>query len=308
MNKKLAFYCEEKKLMVDGNNAYGIIDNYEVNVVYRVMDNVAPVLVHISFYASNEDKRIMVNQIREQKIKFLQVGTDPYGLSIGLNDFTVGALMKRLDNIITTVLSVVKSNNGKNISYCPLCGEELSEESKIYNVDGLRFKLDSKCVSDINAVIEEENKDFDQAPNNYGKGLAGILLGALVGVISYIIFFMLGFISAISAFISIMLGTFLYKKFGGKPNMIMVIMGATVTLLSLVLTVFVLYILAAIGFAYEAGVVMGGLDAFKMMMEVNEFSAEFISNLLMTILFTILGAGYEVYNISKSVKRTKKID
>lgn len=307
MNKLLKEFCEYKGLKVEKNSAYGVINNIEINVSYSALDSAAPVLIHFSFYGSDNDKRLISNMIAAERIKFLKIGADAYGISVGLNDITLGKLVKRLDSIIETVVKCIKSYDVKLSEYCPLCGNELTNECKIYNVDGFSFKLDESCVSNINAVIEEENKDFDDSPNNYGKGLIGILLGALVGSIAYVILFMIGFISAICAFISIMLGVFLYKKFGGKQNAVMVVMAGIVTLLSLVGTLFVLYILAATGLSLEAGLNIVGIEAFTFFMNDNAFATEFISNLAMTILFIVLGAGYEVTRLFKSVKRTEKI-
>ena len=83
--------------------------------------------------------------------------------------------------------------------------------------------------------MRKKDKNFEETPNNYGKGVLGLLLGALIGAVSYVILFMLGFISAISAFLSIMLGSLFYKKFGGKPNKVMVVMAALISVASLLL-------------------------------------------------------------------------
>ena len=85
-------------------------------------------------------------------------------------------------------------------------------------------------------------------------------------------------------------------------------MAALISVASLLLTVFVLYMNAATILAPEYGFSTTGMDAFSDMMTVSEFSTEFTSNLLMTILFTALGAGFEIYNLSKKVQRVQKIN
>lgn len=308
MNAKLEQYCNNNRLEVIGNVGYGTYNGYEMNIAYYALDNVTPIHIHISFYANVQDKKTIYQRVVQQKVKYLKVELDEFGLKLGLNGFTLNSILNNLNNTLDLITDIIKEYNGKNLEYCPVCGKEFSEEAKVYDVRDIKVKLNPECVTNINEAIEEGNKNFEEAPNNYGKGIVGLLLGALIGAISYVILFMLGFISAISAFLSIMLGAFFYKKFGGKPNKIMVILAAVITVISLVLTVFILYVNAAGLLASEFGFTTSGIAAFTDMMTVSEFSAEFTANLLMTVLFTALGAGYEVYNLSKSVKRVKKIN
>lgn len=308
MNKKIAEYCASHNLKVTKNNAYGITNNYETNLIVRILDNVAPVTVHFSCYTNFEQQKAILNSIRDEKIKSATYGFDVYGLWVGLNDITVGKLMARMSTIMNIITASLYANEAKGIGYCPVCGDEINEEnSKVYDIDGCNITLDEKCVQNINAVIHQENKDFEKAPNNYLKGFLGALIGAIVGVVSFIIIFYLGFISAISAFVSIFLGAFLYKKLGGKPNKGMILIVTSVSIVSLLLTVFIIYLLAAIGLASSYGFDSTGLAAFANMMTIRDFKAEFTSNMLMTALFTLLGSGYEVYALYKSIKREQTI-
>jgi hypothetical protein len=43
------------------------------------------------------------------------------------------------------------------------------------------------------------------------------------------------------------------------------------------------------------------------MMTIAEFSKEFKTNLLMTLLYTFIGVAYEAYSLNKSVKRQGEI-
>lgn len=308
MNTKLEQYCYHNKLEIYGNIGYGTYNGYEMNISYVALDNVTPIHIHISFYANIQNKKAIYQRIVQQRVKFLKVELDEFGVSLGLNGLTLNSILNNLNNTLDLITDIIKENNGKNSEYCPVCGKEFSDEAKVYDVKNIKVKLDPECVNSINEAIEEGNKNFEEIPNNYGKGVVGLLLGALIGAVSYVILFMLGFISAISAFLSIMLGSLFYKKFGGKPNKVMVVMAALISVSSLLLTVFVLYMNAATILAPEYGFSTTGMEAFSDMMTVSEFSTEFTSNLLMTILFTALGAGFEIYNLSKTVQRVQKIN
>lgn len=308
MNKKINDFCVSHNLQVNNNCAYGNINDYEVNVIVNIMNNINPVILHFSCYLKSEEQEEVLIKIKEKKIKFMQYSFDRYGLIIGLNDLTIGKLMNRMDTILATVTDILNNSGAKKDECCPVCGDELDlNECKKYDIDGMKITLDNKCAADINATIMQENIEFESAPNNYLKGFLGVLIGALVGVISLIIFYYFNFVSALSAFISVVLSAFLYKKFGGKPNKVMIIMVSTVTIVSLLLTVFFLYVVIARLVATEYGYFSTGFKAFVDMMNVSEFSAEFTYNLILTLVFSLIGSAYEIFALNKSIRREKTI-
>ena len=308
MNKKIQNYFEAKGFVVNGNTANGNLNGFESNLMVKILDNVAPVRLHIAFYATEDAKRKIANEIRDLKIKFLQYTFDAYGIMLGMNDVTVGKLMTRMDDILAKVFEVLTTNEALGVGYCPLCGEALDlTGSKKYYIDWARITLDEKCVQNVNAVIKEENAVFNNAPNNYVKGVLGALLGALIGVVTFIILYFVGYISAISAFLATFLGAIFYQKFGGKPNKMMIVIVTVVSIVSMLLAVFLLYGLAAKGLAYESGYDMGMIEAFVKLMDDPAFKKEFTTNLGMTAFFSILGSVSQISILYKKTKRQETI-
>lgn len=307
MNKKIEQYFSQKGFNLNKNYGYGQINGYEVNLLYNSMNNVAPVSFIVSFFALENDKMRIIEELNNANIKFLQYQSNELGMIFGINDFTVGALIKKLDSILDTIFTILKNNNALPQQYCPICGKELLEDFKLYRVNDCNYTLHNECANEIKDSFEEENQEYVQMPNNYLKGFFGALIGAGVGAISFIIIFFLGFISSISSFISVFLGSFLYKKFGGKPNYIMVIMTSVLTIVILLLTVYLLYGLAAVGYSYEEGLTLSMGEAFKHMMNNSDFASEFTTNIIMTLLFAIIGAGYEVYGLIKGLHKKQTI-
>ena len=70
-----------------------------------------------------------------------------------------------------------------------------------------------------------------------------------------------------------------------------------------------MYSFAALGFIIEDDpqTQLSAAQAFKQMMQNADFATEFRSNMLMTIFFTLLGAGYEVYVLYKGVYTKQKV-
>ena len=304
MNKKLKNYFEQLGFNVQGNNAYGSLNNCEVSVNVVMLDHVAPVKLHVNLYASDENKGKILRELQSLRLKYFIASADAYGIILGFNDpWTVGGLIKRIPEMLDKIFVIFTKYEAKGIGYCPLCGEELKEGAKQYNISGALITMDPECVNKVNEVIEAVNKDFKEAPNNYLKGTIGAVIGALVGAIAFIVLFFIGFISAITSLIAIVLGTYLYKKFGGKPNAIMVVIVSVVSIAAMLLSVWGIYVFAAETLALEYGFASTGLQAFNDMMTIPEFSKEFTSNLLMTVVFTAVGVIFEIVQLSKSVKR-----
>ena len=50
------------------------------------------------------------------------------------------------------------------------------------------------------------------------------------------------------------------------------------------------------------------MAAFKDMMSVAEFKGEFTSNLIMTVVFTLIGVGSYIFNLIRQTKRKSTIN
>lgn len=309
MNKLINEFCIKRNLTVENNNyAHGFIMNYETNLFYIPLDNVAPVRIFISCFLPDDKKEIVSKQIIDLKQKYLKLDFTPYGLVIGLNAITLKKLMADIDNILDSVYNILIANEVLDSAYCPICGNKLDEaNSYVANVAFGKVTIDNDCKEKINQTIEKENKEFDDAPNNYLKGFAGALIGALISAVAFIVLYMIGFISAITSFLSIYLGIIFYKKLGGKPNKTMVLIVTVVTVIVMALTICGIYVYAANLLASDYGYTSSGINAFVDMMNVDDFRKEFSSNAAMTVLFTLLGCGFEVFSQMQKVKRSSTI-
>ena len=143
---------------------------------------------------------------------------------------------------------------------------------------------------------------------NGKSGFLGALVGGVAGFAVAFILYLCGVISAISAFVAVVLGAFLYKKFGGKENKMMILIVSVTSLAFMILAVFSVYLCAAGAAAKEAGLVMNAFEAFKTCMGVEEFSSAFTQDLIMTIVFSILSIVYEVVMLLRKVKRPNKFE
>ena len=309
MNKKWTELFSSYGMEIEKNLAYGKIKDYEVNASVQVFDNASPLKIHISCYATDEQKRNIESGIRNLALKYFRMSFSEYGLLLGFNDLTVGRLINRLPEVLDKIFAVLSENGALNSEYCPVCGKPLDKEtSKKCNIDGLGVTIDNDCVATINTVIKQENKDFDEAPNNYLKGFLGAFIGGLAGVAVAVLLYVADFVSAISAIVSVVAGTFLYKKFHGKQNKMMIVIVSLTTLVLMAATVPAIYIVAAGISASNAGLSISAIDAFRIVMMNAEYARWFYSDLALILLFSAIGIGLEIFVLARQIKRKKTIE
>ncbi|MDE5867686.1 MAG: hypothetical protein K2H02_01955 [Anaeroplasmataceae bacterium] len=307
MNKKLEEFYQAHQMTVNKNHGYGVVEGYEVNINLSTM--VAPPLtMHISCYIPQENKNQVINDLQDAKIKFLKHGLTEYGLYIGLSDMTNGRLFGRMEEVLLQVLGILKNNGALGSEYCPICGEAMDPvEAKKCNIDGFTITLDNHCVENINTVIEQENTDFDNAPNNYIMGFLGACVGGFVGAVLAFILNFVGFISSVSALVAAALGSILYVRFGGKQNKMMIVIVVITTIAFMLLSVFIVYLVAAGIAAHNEGLDMSAMTAFRICMYDDEYKRLFITDICLTLLFSCLGVSYQAYKLFKTTGRAKQI-
>ncbi len=295
-------------MSVEKNRAYGIIQGYEVNAELCNMEIYFPLKIYISFHADESVKNKIAWEIKGANIKNSSVNFVAFGICIGLNDFTVARLVKRLGSILDKVMDIIRKNGALGKEYCPECGQPMAyAEVKQCDIDGIKVNMDTGCVNKINADIAKENAEFASAPDNYFKGFLGALIGGIVGGIFSVILYFIGFIAAISTVMAIALGTKLYMRFGGKANKKMVAIVIVTSLICMLLSVLITYIIAAGIAARQAGSSMSAAEAFAYCMKDKQFSTYFYADLALAFFFSALGIVAEIFYLMKKVKRRNSI-
>ena len=308
MNKKFKDYLESKGFKVEKNLGIGKIDDFEVRAVYNAFSNVAPIEFTFVCYSEDSKKIELVNRLIDKKIKYLTCDYNAYGITIGTNGFTASKCIEKLDDLLNMVVENLKELEFKGSAYCPYCGLEMTDDSVTLSRNQLFVKIHNGCKEAINREIKEENEDFDKQPNNYLKGFAGAFLGGFAGALVMIVFYMFNFVTAVSSLVAFTLGTFLYKKLGGKPNKMMVLIVSLTSVVMILLGFVGIYLYASNKICTNNDIQLSGIQAFKFCFNnVEEFSKAFEYDLALQILFIICGMGYNVYLVNKQVKRVKNI-
>lgn len=308
MDKKIEKSLVEYGLTVtDKNTVYGVKKGYEITATTNLMDMVAPVVIHIACYATALQRTAIEGALANRTdIKGVKKMTE-FGLALGINDLTTGRIAKQLPSILDWTLGMLNINGALGVDYCAHCGKPLDGNGKKCNVGGATVTLDDDCVAAANALIDTQNQQFNEKPNNILKGTLGALIGGIAGALTVALFYMIGIVSALSGIVAVALGAFLYTKFGGKPNKIMILIVTVVSLVCLVASVFITYIVASgIIFSQELGFSVSGIDAFSFCMEDAEFRSAFYLDLAMVVIFAVVGMGIYIWSLWRKIKTNGK--
>lgn len=291
-------------LNANGDRLYGALYGYETNASV----NLYGIILNVSLFRTIEIEKAIQHDLLLIKTRFINWQWNNYGITFSITDWTQRTMLKKLETLLQSIYETFTKNGALGVGYCPVCGRELDfDNAKKCLIDGATISIDNDCVDKINTAISTENQEFDAAPNNYLKGFFGALIGGIAGAVVAIILNLLGFVSAISAFVAFFVGIKLYKKFGGKPNKMMLVIVTATTFVCMVLSVFSIYVVVSGMQAAEEGVEISAFEAFKILMEYEDFARYFWTDMAMTVLFTIIGCVVEIFNYARQIKRQKNI-
>ncbi len=309
MNKKVAAYCQALGLTVNKNIAEGIVKGYETRLFWNILDIYFPLKIHISAHADEKQQAAILARISQLQIPQSKAEFTPFGLLLGFNDaLTVKRLMARLPAEVDAIYTIITQEGALGSQFCPMCGELMeAKENKSFHIGDLNVTLHCACVDGLNEKIESENAAFEEVAPNRLRGFLGALTGAVIGAALAVGLYLLGYISALSAIVAIFAGAFFYRKFGGKPDKVMVITVSVTSLVLIELAIFIIYVVAAGIAAEEASAHMDAIDAFWFIMSDAEIAGMIIKDLALTFVFTLIGTLIQAFGLAKAVRRDKTI-
>ena len=307
MNKHIMNVLSKYNFTYEKNYGYGYIDGFEVNVLDIVGDT-GPMFL-FSTFLNQTQKNEFVLRVNNLKIRMVNANYFEYGVMVKIGAMTGKSFEPKFEETMPKVINILNELGAPKADICPQSGVSLETvENRVVNINGFKIKLASSAIESINSSITKENEEHELAPNNYLKGLFGIVIGGIAGVVLTIILWYLGFVTTFAPLLSIFLGIFLYKKFGGKKNWVMIAMSFIITL-GFILCAFVfVYALTAQIAAAESGYTYTLFGALKYALNNSEeFSRIFYTDLALNGFFVLLAEGFSIYKLIQEIKRPKQI-
>ena len=304
MDKRMLEKFELMDFKVDGNSAVGYVNGYEVSCAFNKMIN-PPFFCLVCAHISEEKLGTVYKDLKSLKIPCFVFNVTPFGVNFTLNALTYKKFLLAVSGVIGYVADVLRKNDCSDSNYCPITGEEFGDDKEVVNFNGFNVTMSLEGKQKINEEITRENKEFEASPNNYLKGTIGALIGGLVGIALTILLGYFGYVASLSAIISMALGAFLYGKFGGKRNAMMIVIVSIVTLVSMALGVYLLYLII-----FQQEIVKNGwtdVTAFTLLnenlKENGELSSLFVRDELLNLVFTVIGIVVMIFSLRKAIHR-----
>lgn len=296
--KGLVYYAQEHNLTVLKDKVYGFYRNYLVTVGEKGKG----IKYYTAVFAQNENVRDCLAELMELKqIKGVQSVAPAYrGVTVtyaenaGKWDIT--------EKVGDTIVSKLAEKGVNGAGYCPCCGEK-AETGTTVEIFGNVYIVHENCLLDI----EEANERAKAEAENKGSilfGFIGAFIGALVGIIPWMLVDIAGYFSAWLGLLAATCSKFGYEKLKGKNTYFKSIAVAISTVIAVIietLTVYTLQIMDAFSCDF-----MEALDLnIRNLLFNGEYLGNVILNLVLALVFAGIGVAVAISNINSELPGNK---
>lgn len=157
-------------------------------------------------------------------------------------------------------------------------------------------------MDELNNNENEQNSEIKTPPKNFALGALGALIGAFVASIPWILMYVYGnmILSALAIIVAIgaLKGYQILK--GPIDKKLPVVISITSLLAVVVATLFIIPMLLLIQEGYPATI-----DNLKVLYAYDEFLAGIMQDLIVSVVFTVLGISGVVANVNRKIKESK---
>ena len=265
-----------------GKNCFhGVYKGYDVTI------NVTNLfVVNLNFKANDKIKFEAARIFRETDTQALtKVGTVTLGIQAFVNGFTAKSALNKIVKKLDATIEWLNNNGAKCADECTNC--ECQDNLSTIKMNDVYVTVCEECKNKLVEYAEKQNEEFDNQPNNYGKGFLGALLGAVIGAVAWFILALIGYMSALTAVLGVYLGNLFYVKFGGKPTKVKTLICALVTLVVFIFICLYTYSAGAQGIMLENNIT--DMKPFEYIYSIPEYKSAFISDMIMNVVFTLIG-------------------
>jgi hypothetical protein len=290
MNKHLELLKEKYNLkQYDKDAVFGVINGFEVVIS---LSNISINDCFVKIYSNFRDTQVNVARFidsHKKDYKFRLCEFSKYALTFDHMAFAQKGWVEKAEKIILEITDYLKTLNAKDYTYCPACGEKIDIPTEV-KANGLPITLCSKCAASIQTAQAKKEEEYQAAPGNYAKGLLGSIGGALIGGFVWIaLAVILGFMSAFVAILISYLAAMGYDKMKGKQNKVKVIINFIVSLVVIVLSTYLSYVL-----------IVGDANTLHHILATDgEVLGGFVGDMLFSIIFGALG----IFAYTQSLKK-----
>lgn len=245
-----------------------------------------------------------VNYQKEYRVRELTTMDD--GIVVVFND-TVGTL-KKMDEFFNFFFPILDACGATKADVCSCCGQPFDGTESWLLVNDAPVKLHRACRERIESdTRREEAAAKENDTGNYGMGLLGAFLGAVLGASVWALIYMLGRVSVVGGLIIALFAVKGYDILHGRQGKGKIAIVLIMSLLGVVLGTFggeMIALIKEIAAGTLPGITYGDAPVLVLALLANEpeYQSVVLNNLGMGVLFAAVG----IYFILKKTHRSLK--
>ena len=279
---------------------YGVYKGFRVHVKYVAMGNPA-CLITVVTDTKGRDKDIEKYLEKNKKdLKLTHFGVVGIGLMVSPQLYR--GIFRQVEEILDKIVAHLFKLGCPGAEICPYCGLPLEGGTIEMEESGIVFKAHASCFERAYEAAARKEEEEKNRPDKKGAALGGAFLGTLAASAAFILMFLWWNFAAIAAAVAVLLGAWLYAKFGGKNTSFKVV---SVSLLSLI----VMLAVFALCLFLQANADMDGFTGSvvdKIVTDVQNdagYRNGILLNFIFIFVFDAIGAAYMLFSYLRGRKK-----
>lgn len=296
---RLKEFAQAHGLVSGKHSCWGVYGGYRIHVKYRAMANPACLLTVVTDTKGRDQQLEKFLEKNKKELKLTNYGVVGIGLMVAPQLYA--NIFRQIEGILDKITRFLKREGYPGADVCPYCGTSLGSGAVDMWESGIPFQAHAACYERALAAVREKERREAAMPDKKWLGTGGALLGALGGCVAFILMFVWWNFAAVAAAIGVLLGGWLYGKFGGKNTPFKV---AVCAVLPLVLS----YASFLLCLVLQANADLGGAaNAFERialnLAEDKDYFVQFLLNAISVAVFTLVGSAYNLFTYLRSRKK-----
>ncbi|WP_312652126.1 hypothetical protein [Aminipila sp.] len=300
--KNLKTFAQEVGLTYNSKRllAYGKYHGYDTIIKNAAQQKLFIITMNIGMESPEQEQAISQYLLSLSQTK-------PYVKFASFDDNTISISVKfKMKNNLQNIREVLDAvtrycrTNGM-VSCCKYCGSQTN--LSMFSINSQYATMCNDCFEKAQADLSMAQLENNQRKSNVIAGIVGSLLGSLIGVVLWVIVYQLGYIAGIAGLVMAVCSMKGYEKFGGKLNIVGVI-------ISLVVAIAMLYFAENIAVALEIfnefkkEYAITFFDAFRLipslLQEEASFRGAFIGDLVIGYILMLVASGSTIISTYKN--------
>lgn len=270
---------------------FGSYKGYRVHVKYAAMANPACLITVVTDTKGRDKDLEKWLEKNKRELKLTAYGVVGIGLMVSPQLYA--NIFRQIEEILGKIVAHLARAGFPGENVCPYCGTPLEGNGVEILESDIPFACHDACFERALNVAKQREEQARTAPAHRGAGIGGAALGAFVGIAVFVLMFLWWGFAALGAAVGVLLGSWLYGRFGGKnePFKIAFIAVANIVLL-LAAYALCLY--------FDAG---GVREVFDGIRADAAYRQSFLLNTIFLFVFDLIGTAYGVFALLRDRKK-----